>query len=126
MPLYWTIDSKQRLFTAIGEGEVSFANAIALLEAMAGANALAYRKLFDGRAAVSTMSIDELLSVCARIRSYHSQGAMGALAVVCTPAQSWLFARLLGALASARRPIKVFESPRQARNWIEDQERLPA
>ena len=126
MPLYWTIDSKQRLFTGIAEGEVSFANAIALLEAMAGANALSYRKLFDGRAAVSTMSIDELLSVCARIRGYHSRGTMGALAVVCTPTQSWLFARLLGVLASARRPIKVFESPRQARNWIEDQERLPA
>src|SRR5690349_14815023 len=76
MPLYWTIDSKQRLFTGIAEGDVSFANAIALLEAMAGANALSYRKLFDGRAAISTMSIDELLSVCVKIRGYHSRGAM--------------------------------------------------
>ena len=126
MPLHWTIDSKQRLFTLVGEGEVSFSDAVKMLEAMAGANALTYRKLFDGRAATSTMSIDELLSVCAKIRSYHSRGAMGALAIVCTPAQSWLFARLLGALASAKRPIKVFESPRQARNWIEGQVRLSA
>jgi hypothetical protein len=126
MPLYWTIDSKQRLFTGIAEGEVSFTDALGLLEALAGANALSYRKLFDGRAASSAMSLEELLSVCVKIRGYHSKGTMGALAVVCTPTQSWLFARLLGALASARRPIKVFESPRQARNWIEDQERLPA
>ena len=126
MPLYWTIDSKQRLFTGIAEGEVSFADAVTMLEAMAGANALAYRKLFDGRAAVSSMSVDERLSLCVKVRGYHSRGTMGALAFVCTPAQSWLFARLLGALASARRPIKVFESLRQARNWIEDQERLPA
>ncbi|MBL6617020.1 MAG: hypothetical protein ISP49_00530 [Reyranella sp.] len=126
MPLYWTIDSKQRLFTAIGEGEVNFGHAVALLEALAGSGALTYRKLFDGRAATPVMSIDELLAVCVRIRSYHSQGAMGALALVATDAQTVVFARLLGALASAKRPIKVFASPRQARNWLESQERLPA
>jgi hypothetical protein len=118
MPLYWTIDSKARLFTAVAEGEVSLADATRMLEAMAGAKALSYSKLFDGRAGVSTMRIDELLTLCARIRSYHVHGTMGPLAIVATPDQTWLFARLLGALASARRPMKVFESPRQARNWI--------
>jgi hypothetical protein len=126
MPLYWTIDSKARLFSAVAEGDVDFSQAIALLEALAGSGALSYRKLFDGRAATSVMSGDELLTVCVRIRSYHSQGAMGALALVATDAQTVLFARLLGTLASAKRPIKVFASPRQARNWLEDQEHLPA
>ena len=45
---------------------------------------------------------------------------MGALAIVATAEQTVVFARLLGALASAKRPIRVFENPRQARNWIED------
>ena len=97
------------------------ADAIGLLEAMAGANAMSYRKLFDGRAAITSMSVDEVLSLCARIRSYHEQGIMGALAIVATAEQTVHFAPLLGALASAERPIKVFDSPRQARNWIEDQ-----
>ena len=119
MPLYWTIDSKARLFTGIAEGNVSLNDAIDLLEAMAGAKAMTYRKLFDGRAAIASMSPDELLSLCARIRSYHDQGMMGALAIIATPEQTVVFARLLGALASAKRPIKVFENPRQARNWIE-------
>ena len=44
---------------------------------------------------------------------------MGALAIVATGEQTMVFARLLGALASAKRPIKVFDSPRQARNWID-------
>jgi len=79
-----------------------------------------YRKLFDGRAAIPTMTPDEMLSLCANIRSYHDRGMMGALAIVATPEQTMLFARLLGALASAKRPIKMFENPRQARNWIED------
>jgi len=121
MPLYWTIDSKARLFSAVADGNVSLSDAIQLLEAMAGGKAMAYRKLFDGRAATPTMTSDEMLSLCARIRSYHDQGMMGALALVATPEQTMVFARLLGALASAKRPIRVFTSPRQARNWIEEQ-----
>jgi hypothetical protein len=120
MPLYWTIDSKARLFTGVADGDVSLNDALDLLEAMAGARAMAYRKLFDGRAATPSMTADELLSLCARIRSYHDQGMMGALALVATPEQTVVFARLLGALASAKRPIKVFANPRQARNWIDD------
>ena len=120
MPLYWTIDSKARLFTGVAEGNVSLGDAVAFLEAMAGAKAMAYRKLFDGRAATPTMTPDELLSLCARIREYHEQGMMGALALVATPEQTVAFARLLGALAAAERPIKVFTTLRQARNWIED------
>jgi hypothetical protein len=34
MPLYWTIDSKERLFIGSGEGEVTFAHAMALLDAL--------------------------------------------------------------------------------------------
>jgi hypothetical protein len=121
MPLYWTIDSKQRPFTGVGEGEVTLNEAMSLLEALAGAKALTYRKLFDGRAVQSTMTGDELLAVCAKIRTYHEQGRVGALAMVGTPEQTIRFARLLGALASADRPIKVFTSLRQARTWLDKQ-----
>ena len=95
-------------------------DAVDLLEAMAGAKAMSYRKLFDARAAIPSLTPDELLSLCASIRSYHDRGMMGALAIVATAEQTVVFARLLGALASAKRPIRVFENPRQARNWIED------
>ena len=122
MPLHWTIDSRARLLSARAEGDVSLDDALTLLETISGAGALGYRKLFDGRAGSSTMSGEELLTLCANIRSYHAQGgSMGALAVVGTSAQSWLFARLLSALAAADRPMKVFESFRQARNWINEQ-----
>jgi hypothetical protein len=40
MPLYWMIDSKERLFTGSGEGDVSLADAMALLDALAGARAV--------------------------------------------------------------------------------------
>ena len=121
MPLYWTIDSKERLFTAVAEGEVGLADAMSLLEALAGARALSYRKLFDGRAVQSAMTGDELLAVCAKIRAYHDQGPIGAVAMVGTAEQTASFARLLGALASADRPMKVFAGLRQARNWLKKQ-----
>jgi hypothetical protein len=85
MPLYWTIDSKKRLFTGSGEGDVTFVDAMALLDAVAGTRALSYRKLFDGRAVQSSMTGEELLAVCFKIRAYHEQGPVGALAIVCTP-----------------------------------------
>ena len=119
MPLYWTIDSKERLFTGVGEGEVTLADAMALLEALAGAKALSYRKLFDGRAVQSTMTGDELLAICAKIRAYHEEGPVGALALVGTAEQTIRFARLLGALAAADRPIKLFNSLRSARAWLD-------
>ena len=118
MPLYWTIDSKERLFAGSGEGEVTFADAMALLDALAGSGALSYRKLFDGRAVQSSMTGEEVLMVCAKIRTYHAQGPVGALAIVCTPEQTVTFAPLLGALAAADRPIKMFPSPRQAHTWL--------
>ena len=123
MPLYWTIDSKRRLFTGYGEGDVTLADAMSLLEALAGAKALSYSKLFDGRAVQSVMTPDELLTLCAAIRTYHEKGPLGAVAMVGTPEQTLKFARLLGALASADRPMKVFSSLRQARNWLDQQER---
>jgi hypothetical protein len=119
MPLHWTIDSRTRLFTATAEGTVSLDEVMAMLEAAAGARALGYRKLFDGRTATSAMAPDELLLLCARLREYHAQGPMGALALVATSDQTVTFSRLLGALASADRPIRIFATPRQARAWLD-------
>lgn len=119
MPLFWTIDSKERLFIAVGEGEVTLADAMALLDAQAGAGAVSYRKLFDGRAVRSSMTGDEILAVCVKVRASHEQAQVGALAIVCTQEQTVRFARLLGALAAADRPIRLFSSPRKARIWLD-------
>jgi hypothetical protein len=94
---------------------------MSLLDALAGARALAYRELRDGRSIQSTMSGEELLTVRARIRTYHGQGPIGAVAMVGTPEQTVAFARLLGVLASVDRPMKVFTSLRQARTWLDRQ-----
>ena len=66
----------------------------------------------------SYMNGEELLTVCAKIRAYHEQGRVGALAIVCTPAQTVTFARLLGALAAAVRPIEMLpDCNRRGPGW---------
>jgi hypothetical protein len=123
MPLYWSIDSRRRLFTGVGEGCVSLGDVLALLEALLGAKALSYRKLIDARAAQSIMTEEEMLSVCARVRSCHDQGPIGTLAMVATGEQTLRCARLLGVLAAADRPMKMFASPHAARLWLNRQRR---
>ena len=52
------------------------------------------------------MSDEEILSLGAQIRGYHLTGRMGPLAVIMGSGQSEAFARLLGALAAADRPMR--------------------
>jgi hypothetical protein len=119
MPIHWIIDSRAELVSAVAEGEVSFAEAMAFLRTLTGAKVTGYRKLFDGRAGTSSMSAQELLMICVEIRSHHSLGKVGALAVVSNPGQTEPFARVLGALALADRPMRLFDNPVRARNWLD-------
>jgi hypothetical protein len=65
------------------------------------------------------MTGEELLTVCFKIRSYHEQGPIGAVAMVGTPEQTVQFSRLLGALASADRPMKCSTAyGKPAIGWI--------
>jgi hypothetical protein len=121
MPLYWIIDSRAELVSVVAEGDVPLGDAMAFLHAVSGAKVTGYRKLFDGRNGTSSMSAQELLMICAEIRSHHSLGKVGALAVIANPEQTEPFARVLGALALADRPMRLFDSPTRARNWLDAQ-----
>jgi len=124
MPLYWTIDSRAELVFAEAEGDVSIGDAMTFLRTISGAKVTHYRKLFDGRNGTSSMSAQELLMITAEIRSHHSIGKMGALAIISRPEQTEPFARVLGALAMADRPMRLFDSPTRARNWLDTQVRV--
>jgi hypothetical protein len=118
MPVYWTIDSKQRLVVVTAEGDVSHAHAEEYLDVIDGSGALAYRKLYDGRGGTVVMNHDELMAIAARFRSYHHR-PVGALAVVLPHDKAEPVARMLGVLASADRPMRLFINLAQARRWID-------
>lgn len=122
MPLYWTIDSRERLMTAVAEGGVRKEEAEAYLEAMAGAKAGAYRRLFDGSHGEPLMSDQDLMELAVRMRGIQELGKSGPLAVVMPGDKYEKFARMLGILAIPQRPLRFFGDPQAARTWLEEPE----
>jgi hypothetical protein len=118
MPIYWTIDSRHQFVVVTAEGDVSRADADDYLDAIEGGGALAYRKLYDARAGNVVMNHDEMMEIAVRLRSYHHR-PVGPLAIVLSDDKAEAAARVLGILASADRPIKLFISLAPARRWID-------
>jgi hypothetical protein len=127
MALHWFIDSRERLIIVTAEGPVSRADIDGLLDAVTGAKALPYRKLVDATAGRFAMGALDLLAIGARVRSLHS-GSVGAVALVLPDGlprdgepddAPTLVARLIGILASAKRPLRMFKSVTAARRWLD-------
>lgn len=93
MPIYWKIGSRHRLVVATAEGDVTRRDADAYLDAVEGGGALAYRKLHDARVGTVVMDHD---------------GNVAELA-----------GRMLGILAAADRPIKLFTDLVPTQRWID-------
>jgi hypothetical protein len=119
MPLHWTIDATNRLVTAVAQGDVTSQDVDAYLTAMADSGAMTYRKLFDGSEGETAMGPDDMLALGVRFRDFHAQGPVGPLAVVVPDSKADLVARVLGILATADRPMRVFRTVAPARRWIE-------
>jgi len=120
MPLHWIVDSKERLVTATAEGDVTRAEVESYLAAMSGAGAIPYRKLFDGSRGETRMTSQDMLALGAQIRALHGAGGTpGPLAMVIPSGKAELVSRVLGILATADRPMRIFAEPEPARRWIE-------
>jgi hypothetical protein len=125
--LHWFIDSRKQLIVVTAEGPVSRAEIDELLDAVTGAKALGYRKLVDATAGKFALSAHDLLAIGTRVRSLHA-GSVGAVAIVLPrrlprddePDDApTLVARLIGILASARRPLRLFKSVVTAKRWLD-------
>lgn len=121
MPLHWTVDSKERLVITIADGDVTREDVDIFIQAMNGAGTLSYRKLFDGSRGETNMTPDDMLAIGVQIRARHSVGGKpGPLAVVMPPGKADLVSRVLGILATADRPMRIFAEAEPARRWIEN------
>ena len=127
MALHWFIDFRKRLIVITAEGAVSRAEIDGLLDAVTGAKALGYRKLVDATAGKFALSAVDLLAIGARVRSLHT-GSVGAVAIVLPgrlprddePEDApTLVARLIGILASAKRPLRLFKTVSSAKRWLD-------
>lgn len=119
MPFHWTIDPEQRLVTVVAEGDVTRAEVEAYLDAVGEAGAYGHRKLLDAKHARTRMAPEELLALGARMRALHEEGhPMGALAAVVPDQHSEAAGRVLGMMAAADRPMRVFRQVGPARKWL--------
>lgn len=122
MPIHWKLDSRKRLVTAVVEGACTRADVEAYLAAVDGGGAVTWRKLFDGRDGHAAMDPADMIALGVLMRGYHLKGPVGALAIVVPESQVEAIRRLLGILAAADRPMRVFHEIDKAQQWIE---RLP-
>lgn len=118
MPVHWKIDSKEQLMTVVAEGNVTRPEFEAYLDVIDNADLHAYRKLFDGGSADTAMGPENLLAIGVRMRSGHHIHAVGPLAVVVREDKIAMVSRVLGMLAAANRPMRVFRQAGPAREWI--------
>lgn len=118
MPLHWSIDPEYELVNVIAEGDVIRSEVIELLDAMASREAMAYRKLFDGTNGSTSMVAEDLRALGVRMREYHAFGPMGPLALVLPPDKADIVLPVLGLLAAADRPMRIFTGRQKARRWL--------
>jgi hypothetical protein len=124
MPITWKISDADRLVTARAQGPVTLQDIEALLDDIVVKNALAYRKLFDGRQAVGKYNDTDVMLLGARISAYATLDLTGAAAlVVDTPEQHDAALRFAN-IGKAKRPIRVFYSPDEALAWLNSDPRL--
>jgi hypothetical protein len=121
MPLHWTVDSKERLVITIADGDITRDEAESYIAAVNGAGTHTYRKLFDGSRGDTRMTSEDMLALGVQVRKLQSAGGgkPGPMAVVVPPDKAELLSRVLGILATADRPMRVFSESEPARRWID-------
>lgn len=118
MPVHWFIDSRSRRVVLTAEGKVTRAEFEEYLEVVAGARANSYGKVFDGTRGENAMTGQDMATLAARFRQLHAE-PHGPLAIVLEPARRVRLEPVLGALAAANRPLRLFASKLSALRWID-------
>ena len=120
MSVSWSIDPEKQLMTAVAAGVVTREDIEAFFDETTAAHVAPYAKLFDGSAIETTMGPEDTLALGVRVQQLHQEGAMGPLAIVLPLHMMDLVRRMVGILAVAARPLKVFTDVALARAWLEE------
>jgi hypothetical protein len=121
MPLRWAVEPERKFIAVRGEGDVTYADVVALLDAMLAAGTRGYRKLVDISGADTSMTRDELLMLGVRVRGVHGLGKMGPLALVLPRSGATQAEMFFGMIAAADRPLRIFRDSEEAADWIKRQ-----
>ena len=118
MPLHWTVESRPQLVSVVAEGDVVLSDVEAYLEMVSAANLSDWRKLIDARTARPAFTVPDVNILGVRVRAADAVRPIGPLAFVTPEAVTPELSRLLGFLAAAKRPMRIFHQLAPARRWI--------
>jgi hypothetical protein len=125
MTLHWSLDSSQQLATVTAEGEVTRADVEAYLSEVDRLNARSWRKLVDLRNAQGVLTDEDVTLIGWTFREAAKSSDVGPLAVVMPSSEPERVLRLLGFLAAAKRPMRLFKTMAPAQRWIESMRARP-
>lgn len=118
MPLSWNLDPTQHFVLVSAEGEITRADIEAYLSEIERLGAVGWRKLVDLSNARPALTEEDVLTIGLRFRQADEAGDVGALAVVMPKSDPERVMRLLGFLAAAKRPMRLFKAIEPAQRWI--------
>ncbi|MGQ0581450.1 MAG: hypothetical protein ACT4O6_05910 [Reyranella sp.] len=118
MPVQWTIEPDRDLVTVVAKGEVTYGELVAMVDALRDRDAHGYRKFYDGGRSLVRMTEEEVLMLGLHMRAEHARGPMGPMAAILPEENPEILARLLGMVALADRPFRLFAKPRPALKWL--------
>ena len=118
MPVQWTIEPDRNLVTVVAEGEATYRELVAMVDALHERDAHGYRKLYDGGRSIMRMTQDEVLLLGVYMRAEHVRSPMGPMAAILPEEDPEILARLLGMVALADRPFRLFTKRERALKWL--------
>jgi hypothetical protein len=118
MPLQFKIDHIGRFVDVEGRGEVVLQNVLDYFDALVTDHGMPYRKLLDFRGVMPKLTDDDVMVLGARVSAYAHLEPRGPIAIVSTNHESDLFIRRFMNLGGAKRPMRLFTSMDEARQWL--------
>jgi hypothetical protein len=118
MPVSFKIDHVRRFVDVEGRGEVVLQDVLDYFDALVTDGGMPYRKLLDFRDVVPKMTDDDVMVLGARVSAYADLGPRGPIAIVSSTDEADLFIRRFMNLGGAKRPMRLFTSMDEARDWL--------
>jgi hypothetical protein len=122
VPVDYKFDHQLRLVIATTRGRVVLQEILDYFDAVTVNNAASYAKLFDAREGDPQLSDDDVMVLGARVSAYAAFDPRGAVAAVAVTPEARDAVRRYMNFAGAKRPMQLFTSLEQARDWLLGQE----
>jgi hypothetical protein len=117
----WDFDHANRFVYVTAEGDVYVQEVLDCYDQFVVQNAMSYAKLWDARTADLKFSDEDVMTLGAWTSAYAEFDPRGPIAIVALTDDAWDMMRRYMAVGEANRPLRLFTSVDQARQWLDDE-----